>query len=202
MADVIVVSTHNKGKIREMEEIVKALGFEIATRDEIGIDPSMEIKEDGETFEENSYKKAYEIMKLCSRPTMADDSGLMVDALNGEPGVYSSRYGGIEGDDKNNIKKLLHELEGVPYEKRTARFETVITLLFPDGEKIVCRGECRGHISLEPMGDKGFGYDPVFIPDGYEETFGQLGPEVKNQFSHRSKALAQLKEKLENRNNK
>ena len=194
--DTIVVSTHNKGKIVEIEAIVKKLGLDVITRDEAGIPVEIEVEEDGETLEENSYKKAYEIMKLCNKPTLADDSGLMVDYLNGAPGVYSARYGGEDGNSVKNYTKLLKELDGVPFEKRTAHFETVITLCYPNGDTIVCKGKCYGHITTEPIGDKGFGYDPVFIPDGFNETFGVLGPEIKNKISHRSKALTELEEKL------
>ena len=194
--DTIVVSTHNKGKVKEMEGIAKKLDLDIVTRDEIGIPKDYDIEEDGKTLEENSYKKAYEIMKLCGKPTLADDSGLMVDFLNGAPGVYSSRYGGEDGNAELNNAKLLKELSGVPYEKRTAHFETVITLVYPDGKSIVCKGCCYGHISEEKRGTQGFGYDPLFIPDGYEETFAQLGVDIKNKFSHRAKALAELEKKL------
>lgn len=194
--ETIVVSTHNKGKVKEMEGIVKKLGFDIVTRDEYGIPKDLEIEEDGKTLEENSYKKAYEIMKLCGKPTLADDSGLMVDYLGGEPGVYSSRYGGEDGNAVLNNTKLLQNLQGVPFEKRTAHFETVITLVYPDGDKIVCKGCCYGHITEEPIGDQGFGYDPVFMPDGYDKTFAQLGVDVKNKFSHRAIALVELEKKL------
>ena len=194
--DTIVISTHNKGKVKEMEGIAEKLGLDIVTRDEIGISKDFDIEEDGETLEENSYKKAYEIMKLCGKPTLADDSGLMVDYLNGAPGVYSSRYGGEDGNAELNNAKLLSELEGVPFEKRTAHFETVITLVYPDGESIVCKGCCYGHITEEKRGDQGFGYDPVFMPDGYDKTFAQLGVDVKNKFSHRAIALAELEKKL------
>ena len=199
MNNRIVLSTHNKGKLAEFEGLAKRLGLEIITRDDAGIPHDFDVVEDGTTFEENSYKKAYEVMKMCGLPTMADDSGLMVDALDGQPGVYSSRFGGVEGDAVRNYTKLLEMMKGLPEEKRGAHFTTVITLIYPDGETIVVKGECHGRITEAPIGDLGFGYDPVFMPDGYNETFAQLGPDVKNQFSHRAKALEELERILESR---
>ena len=152
--------------------------------------------EDGETFEENSYKKAYEIMKLCGRITIADDSGLEVDCLDGAPGVYSARFAGVDGDDDANNKKLTELIKDVPYEERTGRFVSVITMVFPDGEAIVARGEVEGHLLLEKRGQNGFGYDPLFVPQGYDETFGEIDPKIKNMISHRAGALAELRRKL------
>ncbi len=202
MDRTIVLSTHNKGKLREFEGLAKRLGLKIITRDEAGIPHDFDVVEDGTTFEENSCKKAYEVMKMCGLPTMADDSGLMVDALNGQPGVYSSRYGGVEGDAVRNYTKLLHEMEGLPWERRKAHFTTVITLIYPDGETIVSKGECHGHITEEPRGSQGFGYDPVFMAEGFDKTFGELGPEIKNGVSHRAKALEELERILEDREEK
>ena len=199
MENTIVLSTHNKGKLAEFEGLAARLGLKIITRDDAGIPHDFDVVEDGTTFEENSYKKAYEVMKMCGLPTMADDSGLMVDALNGEPGVYSSRYGGVEGDAVRNYTKLLKEMEGLKGDGRKAHFTTVITLIYPDGETIVSKGECHGHITEEPRGDKGFGYDPVFIAEGFDKTFAELGPEIKNGVSHRAKALEELERILETR---
>ncbi len=199
MENTIVLSTHNKGKLAEFEGLAARLGLKIITRDDAGIPHDFDVVEDGTTFEENSYKKAYEVMKMCGLPTMADDSGLMVDALNGEPGVYSSRYGGVDGDAVRNYTKLLKEMEGLKGDERKAHFTTVITLIYPDGETIVSRGECHGHITEEPRGDKGFGYDPVFIAEGFDKTFAELGPEIKNGVSHRAKALEELERILETR---
>lgn len=192
---VIVAATQNKHKIREIEAITKEFGMSIISRNEAGV-PDVEIVEDGDTFEANSFKKANEIMKMCGSITIADDSGLMVDALDGAPGVYSARFAGEECNDEDNNSKLLACLEGVPYEKRTARFVSVITMVFPDGNTIVARGECEGHITFETKGDGGFGYDPLFVPLGYENTFGELPAEEKNRISHRAKALELLREKL------
>ena len=198
MDKVIVAASRNRHKIEEIEAITKKYGMSIISRDEAGV-PPVEIDEDVETFEENSLKKAGEIMKLCGRITLADDSGLMVDYLGGAPGVYSARFAGEDGNDEQNNAKLLHLLEGVPPEERTAKFVSVITMVYPDGTVISARGECHGRIINEPTGDGGFGYDPLFVPDGYEKTFAQLTAEEKNVISHRAAALAELEKLLEAR---
>lgn len=195
MDHIIVAATQNKHKIKEIEAITKDFGLSVISRSEAGI-PDVDIIEDGETFEENSYKKAYEIMKLCGKTTIADDSGLEVDFLDGAPGVYSARFAGVDGDDEANNQKLIDLIKDVPYEKRTGRFVSVITMVFPSGERIVARGEVEGHIVLEAQGENGFGYDPLFVPDGYEQTFGQISPEIKNKISHRANALRALREKF------
>lgn len=195
----VVAATQNRHKIEEIEAITKEFDINIISRQEAGV-PDIEIVEDGTTFEENSYKKAFEIMKLTGMPSVADDSGLAVDALDGAPGVYSARFSGFDGDDKANNRKLLELLKDVTMEKRTARFVSVITLIFPDGKTIVCRGECEGHIMFEESGSNGFGYDPLFRPEGYEASFGQLPAEEKNRISHRAKALILLREKLKELN--
>ncbi len=192
---VVIAASRNPKKLREMEEITKDFGMTIISRDDAGL-PTTEIEEDGVTFEENSYKKAFEIMKIAGCPTIADDSGLEVDWLNGDPGVYSARFAGKECDDKANNKKLLDLLKGVPKEKRGARFVSVITLIFPDGKVLVARGETKGILLEEARGDGGFGYDPLFVPDGKEVTYSELTAEEKNQISHRGKALQILKELL------
>ena len=174
MKHTIVAATQNKHKIVEIEAITKEFGMDIISRDEAGV-PDIEIVEDGTTFEANSYKKAYEIMKLCGKITIADDSGLEVDCLDGAPGVYSARFAG------------------------TGRFVSVITMVFPDGESLVARGEVEGHLVLEEKGNHGFGYDPLFVPLGYENTFGELDSELKNRISHRARALQKLREELQNR---
>lgn len=193
--DVIIAATKNANKIKEMDAIMNELGMHIISRDEAGV-PDVEIVEDGETFEENSYKKAYEIMKLSGKKSIADDSGLEVDYLNGAPGVYSARFAGDDCNDKKNNKKLLSLLEDVPYKERRARFVSVITLVYPNGEKLVARGECDGHILMEPLGLNGFGYDPIFVPKGFQRTFAQLTAEEKNHISHRARALRKLAEML------
>ena len=192
--DTIVAATRNRHKIEEIEKILKEFDMSIVSRDDAGV-PDVEIVEDGETFEENSYKKAYEIMKLYGRPSVADDSGLCVDYLGGAPGVMSARFT-PSGDDEENNRKVLELLEGVPFSDRTARYVAVITLVYPDGRTVSARGECEGHIIEEERGTNGFGYDPMFQPAGYDRTFGELSPEIKNRISHRAKALVKLREKL------
>lgn len=192
----IIIASQNKHKIEEIEAITKKFGMTIVSRNDAGI-PDVEVVEDGETFEENSYKKAHEIMKVSGEMTIADDSGLMVDALDGAPGVYSARFSGEGATDKSNNEKLLALLADTPYEKRTAKFVSVITMIYPDGDKIVARGECPGHIITEERGCSGFGYDPLFVPDGYDMTFAELGSEEKNKISHRARALAELERQLE-----
>ena len=198
MNNIVVAASRNRHKIEEIDAITKKFGMHIISRDEAGV-PDIEITEDGQTFEDNSLKKAREIMKLCGQITIADDSGLMVDCLNGAPGVYSARFAGEDGNDKKNNEKLLRLLEGLPADERTAQFVSVITMVYPDGTVISARGECHGRIITEPAGDGGFGYDPLFVPDGYEKTFAQLSAEEKNAISHRAAALAELEKLLEAR---
>lgn len=198
---VIVAASKNQHKIKEIEAITKEFGMDIIPRDKAGV-PDVEIEEDGSTFEENSYKKAYEIMKLCGKITIADDSGLEVDCLDGAPGVYSARFAGEDGNDQANNDKLKELIRDVPYEERTGRFVSVITMVWPDGEKLVARGEVEGHIVLEERGPNGFGYDPLFIPQGYSITFGEFEPGEKNKISHRANALKELKRLLEERSGK
>ncbi|MDO4176210.1 MAG: RdgB/HAM1 family non-canonical purine NTP pyrophosphatase [Bacillota bacterium] len=206
----IVAATKNKHKIVEIEAITSQFGMNIIPRDEAGV-PDVEIPETGKTFEENSYIKAYEIMKLSGQITIADDSGLVVDCIDGAPGVYSARFATFPGiwpdendegeedsDDRDNNSKLLRLIKDFPYEERTARFVSVITMVFPDGKTIAARGTVEGHLVLEERGGGGFGYDPIFIPLGYDKTFGELPAELKNSISHRANALKMLKEKLEN----
>lgn len=194
----IIAASQNKHKIKEIEAITKKFGMEIVSRDEAGI-ADIEIVEDGTTFEENSYKKAYEIMKLSGEVTIADDSGIVVDCIGGAPGVYSARFAGVDGDDEANNRKLMDMIKDVPFEERTARFVSVITMVYPDGDTIVARGEVEGHVIPEEIGENGFGYDPMFIPLGYDITFGQFEPEAKNKISHRGRARVSLQKQLEER---
>ena len=213
-----ILASQNKNKIKEIRAILEKFGLNVISRDDAGI-PTDDIEETGTTFEENSHLKASVIMdmiasdpslaKYLDSPVIADDSGLMVDAIGGAPGVYSARYAGEGCTYDDNNTKLLAALEGVPEEKRTAKFVTVITLIYPDGKGapeaavseggryvLVARGECRGHISDSKRGGEGFGYDPVFIPEGYSETFAEKGTDFKNTVSHRAKALAELERLL------
>ena len=200
-----ILASQNKNKIVEIQAILGKHGFTVVARDDAGL-PKDDIEETGTTFEENSFLKADAIIKMIENssdmeeykdsPVIADDSGLMVDALDGAPGIYSARYAG-EGctyDDNNN--KLLAALEGVPGDRRGAQFVTVITMIWPDGGRLIARGECKGHIAEEKRGSEGFGFDPLFIPDGYDKTFAEMGPEMKNKISHRAKALEELERLL------
>jgi XTP/dITP diphosphohydrolase len=191
----IIAATKNRHKIEEIQAITKEFGMDVVSRSDAGV-PDIEVEEDGDTFEENSEKKAREIMELCGEITIADDSGLMVDARDGAPGVISARFAGEDGNDLKNNEKLLKLLEDVPPEKRTARFVSVITMVYPDGRKIVARGECNGHMIYQPKGSNGFGYDPLFVPDGYDRTFAELSGAEKNRISHRAIALQNLRSKL------
>ena len=187
----IIAATKNKNKLREFGEILK--GFEIISQEEAGVD--IDVEETGTTFEENSYLKAKAIYDITGITTIADDSGLCVDALGGEPGVYSARYGGEGYDDKGRVQLLLKNMNDVPNEERTARFVCVITLVGNEGV-LTARGECEGRIDYEPKGENGFGYDPVFYVDRFEKTLAEVTPEEKNSISHRGKALKIFAEKL------
>lgn len=191
----IIAASSNAHKIKELQAIMGKFGMEVVSRKDAGV-PDFEIVEDGETFEENSLKKAVEIMKVSGEITVADDSGLMVDYLGGAPGVYSARFAGEECDDAKNNEKLIKLLAGLPAEDKKAQFVSVVTLAFPNGEILVARGECPGRIIEVPTGENGFGYDPLFVPDGIEKTYAQLTDEEKNQISHRAKALEKLEELL------
>ncbi|MDO4517873.1 MAG: RdgB/HAM1 family non-canonical purine NTP pyrophosphatase [Bacillota bacterium] len=203
----IIAATKNKHKITEIETITKQFDMEVISRAEAGV-PDVEIEETGATFEENSLAKAMGIMKLCGEITIADDSGLVVDCLDGAPGVYSARFAEFPGlwpenlpeeensSDRANNEKLVQLIKDIPYEDRTARFVSVITMIYPDGKTIVARGEVEGNLVLEARGDNGFGYDPLFVPKGYDKTFGELGAEIKNGISHRANALKVLYQKL------
>jgi len=197
--ETIVCASHNPNKVREIEKITKQYGLNVITRDEAGVPLLFDVIEDGKTFADNSYKKAFTIMRITGKPAIADDSGLMVDYLDGAPGVYSARFAGEEKDDEKNNDKLLELMDGVPYEKRTCRFVSCVTLTYPDGTILSAEGECPGHLLTERQGTGGFGYDPLFLPDGLDKTFAEIGMEEKNKVSHRAKALAKLGELLRNR---
>ncbi|MBU5310874.1 XTP/dITP diphosphatase [Tissierella carlieri] len=193
----LVVSTGNQHKVEEIKNILEGLSIEVVSKKDVGLG-DLEVIEDGETLEENSLKKAKALAERLDYMVLADDSGLFVDKLNGEPGVYSSRYAGEEGNDKKNNNKLLEELQDIPLKERNAKFKTVIVLITEDKESAIVYGECKGKVGFEPKGKNGFGYDPLFTPDGYDKTFGELGEEIKNKISHRAKALENLKEALKN----
>ena len=188
----IIAATKNKNKLREFGEILT--GFEIISQEDAGVD--LDVEETGTTFEENALLKAESGCKESGMPCIADDSGLAVDYLDGAPGVYSARYAGEHGNDDANNKKLLKALEGIEPKDRGAAFVSVACCVYPDGRKIIARGECRGTIGFEEIGNGGFGYDPVFYCTKLCKTFGEASEEEKNNVSHRYHACALLTEKL------
>lgn len=184
----VVLASNNQNKLREMKAILSPLGWEILSQKEAGV--HVEPEENGATFEENSFIKAQAVMEATGLPAIADDSGVAVDALNGEPGVYSARYGGDAcGDDKARNRLLVKNMDAVPEGKRTGRFVSVITMVSPDGSKVVARGELEGEILREEKGDGGFGYDPLFYIPAEGCTMAELTAERKNEISHRAVAL-------------
>ena len=189
----LVLASKNKKKIVEMNAILNSLGVEVCSEAEAGVD--LDVEETGTTFEENSLLKAKAVMEASGMPAIADDSGLCVDALGGAPGVYSARYGGEGLDDVGRYKLLLENMKG--QSPRTCRFVSVITCCFPNGDVLSARGECEGTVAFAPMGEGGFGYDPVFFVPGLKKTFAQLSAEEKNSMSHRGRALEVFKGKLE-----
>lgn len=184
-----VIATHNQEKLKELERILKPLNISAVTAE---LD---EVEETGTTFRENAYLKAEAACRQTGMPAVADDSGLMVDALGGAPGVYSARYAGEGASDADRIAKLLANLKDVPKEKRTAKFVCAICCVFPDGKRIDVQGECPGEIAFEPHGNGGFGYDPVFLVNG--KSFAELSAEEKDSISHRGRALKKLAEQLQ-----
>lgn len=192
----VVLATQNQHKLREIKEILKDFPFHIFSMEEVGL-TDLEVVEDQETFEGNSLKKAVEVMKACKSIAIADDSGLEVDALDSQPGVYSARFSGEGATDEKNNQKLLAMLKDKPLEERQAKFVSVISVAFPDGRSFSVRGECHGSIGFEEKGCHGFGYDPLFIVPEFNKSFGELDGTVKNKISHRARALEKLREKLE-----
>ena len=190
----LILASNNPKKLRELKAILSDMDVELLSQREAGCD--FEVDETGTTFEENAWLKAKAVADATRVITVADDSGLVVEALNGEPGVYSARYapGGHEATDKEKYMYLLSKMEGM--ENRRAKFVTSICCIFPNGDVIRTVGECRGEILPYPHGEGGFGYDPVFKPDGYETSMAVLGPEVKNQISHRANALREFIKEL------
>ena len=188
-----IIATHNMKKQAEMQRILSPLGVEVLTAEMAGVTLT-DVEETGATFEENAVLKAENGCSESGLPYIADDSGLSVDFLGGEPGVYSARYSGKHGDDEANIQKLLKKLEGVPEEKRTARFVSVVCVCFPDGRKLTVDGKCEGKIGFEKHGDNGFGYDPVFMVG--KKSFAELSADEKDKISHRGNALRKLAQVL------
>ena len=188
-----VLATHNPGKLREMGGILKDLGVEVVSPAALGI--PVDVEETGTTFLENALLKAKAICRAANLPAIADDSGLCVDALNGAPGVYSARYGGEGLDDRGRCMLLLKSMRGAT--TRAAHFSCAVACVFPNGDTLTAEGRCDGSIAYAPLGDGGFGYDPVFLLPGTGKTFGQRAQEEKSAISHRGKALKEFAGKLE-----
>lgn len=186
----LLAATGNQGKIKELVRILSPLGIDVISPKEAGVCLDG-IEETGSTFEENALIKAKESMRRSGMAVIADDSGLMVDALNGAPGVYSARYAGEHASDGENIEKLLRDMGNIPQEKRSARFVCTCCLLLPDGQRLMAKGTCAGTIGFTPKGTNGFGYDPVFLlEDG--QSFAEITAEYKDKISHRGSAVRAL----------
>lgn len=189
------LATANPGKIKEIREILSNLGIDFVTREDLGID--FDIEETGDTFFENAKLKAEAICKASNMPAIADDSGLVVDALDGAPGVYTSSYGGEELSNDERYMYMLDKMKNIDnMEQRTAKFVSTIVCAYPDGKILTASGECEGHIAKSPRGTGGFGYDPVFVPAGEERTLAEMSLVEKNAISHRGKALRKFAEVL------
>lgn len=188
-----IIASNNKNKLREIKDILSGLGAEAVSQSEAGL--QFEAEETGDTFEENAMIKAKAACDALGEPAIADDSGLVVDALGGEPGVYSARYGGKScNSDPERTALLLRNMEGIG--DRTARFVSCIACVFPNGDAVTARGECRGEIALKPRGENGFGYDPVFLIPNSGKTMAELSAQEKNAVSHRGNALRSFEERL------
>lgn len=192
----LVLATNNEGKVREFARILEPLGIEVMTQKQAGVHVSPE--ENGTTFAENARIKAMAVYEATGLPTVADDSGLCIDAMNGEPGVYSARYYGEDTPYEKKNRRIIESLNGVAEEKRTARFVAHITCVLSKDEILDCEGVCEGTIGHKPAGDGGFGYDPIFYVG--DKSFAELDGEAKDKVSHRGKALEKLYQKLKERN--
>ena len=190
---ILVIATRNKGKTLEIKELLKGFPVEIKNLDDFG--PIPHLKEDGDTFDENAYKKASFAARILGLPALADDSGLTVEALDGAPGIHSARYAGENATDEQRYLQLLDEMEGKS--NRKAAFECVISIAVPTGPALTYEARCEGLITTEPAGSNGFGYDPVFFYPPYNKTFAQITLEEKNRISHRGKALAELRSEFD-----
>ena len=189
----LIIATGNAHKVEEFEQLLEGSSFTVLSAETCGGMPRVE--ETGSTFAENAHLKASALLGVSPEDAwvLADDSGLEVDALKGEPGVYSARYAGADASDRDNIDKLLNALKGVPEEARTARFKCVLCVMDSSGSVVCYEGACEGRIASAASGGGGFGYDPVFIPNGYQHSFAELGSAVKGQLSHRARAVAAFK---------
>ena len=192
----IIIATNNQGKLREFRQMLEPLGYEPVSLKEAGID--IDVVEDGETFAENAHIKAQAIYELCHCPVLADDSGLEIDFLGGAPGIYSARYAGEDATDEDRMNKILSELEGVDTSMRAARFACALYCIIDDETEYSVLGTFSGFIGTEPMGENGFGYDPIFMVDE-ETSVAMLSDEEKNKISHRAEALRKLADILNSR---
>ncbi|ERI94238.1 non-canonical purine NTP pyrophosphatase, RdgB/HAM1 family [Clostridiales bacterium oral taxon 876 str. F0540] len=191
----LIIASNNAHKVDEIKAILSEFPVDVVSLKEAGI--NIDVEEDGTTFMENAYKKAYEIFKIAEDSmVLSDDSGLMVEALGGEPGVFSARFAGEHGNDKKNNEKLLSQLEGKKFEERKAKFVSAIVLIMDNDRIIKVQGEIEGYIRENEIGKGGFGYDPLFWVPEYNKTFGELSSEEKNKISHRARALEKLKNEL------
>lgn len=192
--ETIVFATKNKGKIKEINAILADMEVNVVSMEEAGI--TLDVVEDGKTFEENAMKKAVQVMEVCGKITLSDDSGLEIDAMGKAPGVYSARFMGEDAPYPERFRAIFERLEGVPEEKRTARFVSCIAAAFPDGRRITSYDTVEGIIGWEAKGENGFGYDPIFFVPEKGKYMAELSPEEKNAISHRGKALRKMKELL------
>jgi XTP/dITP diphosphohydrolase len=191
----LVLATRNEGKVREIREILQDQNrIELLSLRSYPDAP--DVVEDGNTYEENAIKKASTLAEYTGHVTIADDSGLEVDALEGAPGVHSARYAGEDASDQDRILKLLDALQNIPDDQRSGRFTCAVAIAKPLAQIRVVQGVCEGRVIRTPRGESGFGYDPVFVPVGYDNTFAELGDEIKNQISHRAKALEKARKLL------
>jgi XTP/dITP diphosphohydrolase len=188
MVHILVLATRNSGKVKEFQKILQDFPVEIRCLNDFG--PIPEVEEDGKTFDDNAYKKALFTAKVLGLPAIADDSGLVVEVLSGAPGVRSARYAGENASDRDNIDKLLKEMEGKT--NRKAAFECVLSIAVPSGPALTYEGRCEGEITTSPRGEKGFGYDPVFYYPPYGKTFAEISMDEKNKVSHRGRALQEF----------
>lgn len=195
----IIIATKNPGKAKEFKDFLKPYGIHAISLLDFSEQPQ-DIEETGTTFKENAALKAEQMSVKLNKPILADDSGLMIDALDGRPGVFSARYAGEPKSDQANIEKVLYELKDVVAEKRSARFICVIGIAQPGKQTIFKTGYCEGHIAFQEKGSHGFGYDPIFIPEGYTKSMAELTPKEKNLISHRSHAMKQLEQWIKTSN--
>jgi XTP/dITP diphosphohydrolase len=198
MSKQILIATKNKNKFIEINKILNVLNITLKSLSEYNDAP--DVIEDKDSFIENAAKKAIEYSKFTGLAALADDSGLEVDVLGGKPGVYSARYAGEEQNDKKNIDKLLDTLSDIPLDKRTAQFKCLVVLAKGDNILATAEGTCKGRLTCSPSGTHGFGYDPIFVPQGHDKTFAELGPKIKDTISHRFVAFSKIAEIIKEKN--